>query len=126
MKSKAILGASLFAMLFAIASVAVAQSKIDGNWEMSMQGRQGNTMTQTLTLKADGDKLTGSIKGQRGETPISDGKVDGDKISFTVTRQTPNGEFKATYNGTVEGDAIKGTVQMGENSRDWTAKRAGQ
>jgi hypothetical protein len=124
MKPKSILIASLFAMLFAMASAAVAQSKVDGNWEMSMQGRQGNTMTQTLMLKADGNKLTGSIKGQRGETPISDGTVDGDKISFTVTRQTPNGEIKQTYNGTVDGDNIKGTVQVGENSRDWTAKRA--
>jgi hypothetical protein len=126
MKSKSILIAGLFAMLLVMATAAVAQSKVDGNWEMSMQGRQGNTMTQTLTLKTDGNKLSGSIKGQRGETPISDGTVDGDKISFTVTRQTPNGEFKQTFNGTVDGDNIKGTVQMGENSRDWTAKRAAQ
>jgi hypothetical protein len=126
MKSKSILIAGLFAMLLVMATVSVAQSKLDGNWEMSMQGRQGNTMTQTLTLKTDGNKLSGSIKGQRGETPISDGTVDGDKISFTVTRQTPNGEFKQTFNGTVDGDNIKGTVQMGENSRDWTAKRAAQ
>ena len=126
MKSKAILLAGLLAMLMSMATVALAQGKIDGNWEMSMQGRQGNTMTQTLTLKADGSKLTGSIKGQRGETAISDGTVDGNKITFTVTRQTPNGEFKQTYTGTVDGDNIKGTVQMGENSRDWTAKRAAQ
>jgi hypothetical protein len=126
MKSKAILIASLFAMLLAMATAAVAQSKIDGNWEMSMQGRQGNTTTSTLTIKTDGNKLSGSIKRQRGETPISDGTVDGNKISFTVTRQTPNGEMKQAYSGTVDGDNIKGTVQMGENSRDWTAKRAAQ
>ena len=41
MKSKSILIASLFAMLLAMATAAVAQSKVDGNWEMSMQGRQG-------------------------------------------------------------------------------------
>lgn len=126
MKSKSILIAALFAMLMGMATVALAQGKIDGNWEMSMQGRQGNTTTSTLMLKTDGNKLTGSIKGQRGEAPISDGTVDGNKISFTVTRQTPNGEFKQTFNGTVDGDNIKGTVQMGENSRDWTAKRAAQ
>lgn len=122
MKAKAILIASLFAMLLVTATLALAQAKVDGNWEMSMQGRQG-TMTQTLTLKTDGNKLTGTMKGQRGETPL-EGTVDGNKITFTVTRQTPNGEFKQTFNGTVDGDNIKGTVQMGENSRDWTAKRA--
>ena len=126
MKSKSILIAGLFAMLMGMATAALAQGKIDGNWEMTMQGRQGNPTTSTLTLKTDGNKLTGSIKGQRGEAPISDGTVDGNKISFTVTRQTPNGEFKQTFNGTVDGDNIKGTVQMGENSRDWTAKRAAQ
>ena len=124
MKTRMILSASLFAMLMGMTAVALAQGSVDGNWEMSMQGRQG-MMTQTLMLKTDGNKLTGSIKGQRGEAPL-EGTVDGNKISFTVTRQTPNGEMKQTFNGTVEGDSIKGTVQMGENSRDWTAKRASQ
>lgn len=126
MKSKAILMASLFAMLVTMATVAVAQNKIDGKWESSMQGPQGNAITQTFTFKTEGNNLTGTVTGRRGDTPISDGKVDGNKITFTVTRQTQNGEMKAAYSGTVEGDTITGKIQMGENSRDWTAKRAAQ
>ena len=121
MRMKLALIAGLFVISMMMATVAVAQAKVDGSYEMSMQGRQG-AMTQTLTLKTDGNKLSGSIKGQRGEAPL-EGTVDGNKITFTVTRQTPNGEMKQTFNGTVDGDNIKGTVQMGENSRDWTAKK---
>ncbi|MBV8205834.1 MAG: hypothetical protein JO041_03500, partial [Acidobacteria bacterium] len=69
MKTRMILSASLFAMLMGMTAVALAQGSVDGNWEMSMQGRQG-MMTQTLMLKTDGNKLTGSIKGQRGEAPL--------------------------------------------------------
>ena len=34
----------------------------------------------TINLKADGSSLTGNITNARGETPITDGKVDGDKF----------------------------------------------
>lgn len=125
MKSKSILVAGLFAVLMGMATVALAQGKIDGKWESSMQGPQGNAITQTYTFKTDGNKLTGTVSGRRGDTPL-EGTVDGNKITFSVTRQTQNGEMKMSYSGTVDGDSIKGTVQVGDNSRDWTAKRAAQ
>ncbi len=115
--------AMLAGMLILLSLVAVAEdaAKVGGTWEMSMQGRQG-TMTQTLTIDQSGNKFKGTLKGQRGETPI-EGTVDGNKISFTVERETPNGKFTMNYTGTVDGDNIKGTVKMGENDREWTAKK---
>jgi hypothetical protein len=80
-------------------------------------------MTQTLTLQQDGTKLSGTLKGQRGEAPVA-GMVSGNNISFSVTRSTPNGDMKIDYTGTVDGDAMKGTVTVMGNSRDWTAKRS--
>ena len=46
----------------------------------------------TLTLKTEGDKLTGTLSSpgrndQANETAISDGKVKGDEVSFSVTRE---------------------------------------
>jgi hypothetical protein len=55
---------------------------------------------------------------------IKDGKIDGNKFSFTTTMQTPNGDFKSVYNGTVEGDTIKGTsAREGGQERPFEAKR---
>jgi len=111
-------------MLLSLASTALAQdAKVAGSWDLSSPGRDGNVMTQTLTLQQDGTKLTGTLKGQRGEAPVT-GSISGNNISFSVTRSTPNGDMKIDYTGTVNGDAMKGTFTVMGNSRDWSAKRS--
>ena len=124
MRKKAVLLVTVatLAMAFALAVSAQEMAKVDGSWEMSMEGPNG-TFTQTLTIHQDGAKITGTSKGQRGESPL-EGTVDGNKIHFTVTRHTPNGDRQIEYNGVVDGDTIKGKVKFGDNDRDWTAKRA--
>jgi hypothetical protein len=74
-------------------------------------------------LQQDGAAIKGTAKGQRGESPV-EGKVDGNKIHFTIHRQTPNGERLLEYNGTVDGDSMKGTAKFGDNDREWTATRS--
>lgn len=124
MKRNAILlaVAGVLALAFTFAAAAQDNAKVDGNWELTMQGGQG-TFTQTLTIQQDGATLKGTAKGQRGESPL-DGKVEGNKVHFTIHRQTPNGERLMEYSGTVDGDSMKGTLKMGENERDWSATRS--
>ncbi len=125
MKRSALILAVLCGLVLCLAVAAAAQDKdanVAGTWEMSMQGPRG-TMTQTLTLEQTGKDLKGTLKGMRGESPV-EGTVDGNKINFTVKRQTPNGERTIPYTGTVDGDNIKGTVKFGENDVEWTAKRS--
>jgi hypothetical protein len=47
-----------------------------------------------------------------GSMPISDGKVEGDKISFVVKADMGGGEMKISHDGTVKGDEIKLNVKM--------------
>ncbi len=81
-----------------------------GTWAASMPGRDGQTMTMTFKLKADGAKLSGTVAGMRGETQISDGKVDGDNVSFSVVRNWNGNEMKQNFKGTIEGDTIHFSV----------------
>lgn len=96
-------------ILLALAISAFAADPT-GKWAASMPGRGGNTMTVTFNLKADGDKLTGTVSGMRGDTDISDGKVDGDNVSFSVVRQFNGNTFKTNYKGALEGDTIHFTM----------------
>ena len=89
----------------------------------------------TLKLKADGEKLTGTLSspgrdGQATETAIADGKVKGDEVSFTVTREFNNNKMVSKYSGKVSADTIKGKIESERNgqpqSRDWEAKREGE
>ncbi len=130
-----------------------ADSKVTGTWTWTMQGRArggqggGDANAQaparkfTLKLKADGEKLTGTLAspaggrgGQGGganaqprETEISDGKVKGDEVSFSVKREFQGNSFVTKYSGKLDGDTIKGKTEFDRNgeaqSRDWEAKR---
>src|SRR5581483_6127708 len=81
-----------------------------GKWTAEIQGRKGNNMTVTMNLKADGNNLTGTVSGRRGETEISDGKVDGNNLSFSVVREFNGNQLKIDYKGTLDGDLIHFTV----------------
>ena len=95
---------------------------VAGTREMTSEGRNG-TMTQTLTFQQDGSTIKGTIKGPRGEAPL-EGSVSGNKITFTVKRETPRGAFTVQYSGAVDGDSIMGTAHSDRFDRDFTAKRA--
>jgi hypothetical protein len=99
-----------------------------GTWTWKVE-RNGNVFESTLKLKQDGSTLTGTYIGRGGnETPIEDGKVVNDTVSFKVTREFNGNKFVLSYEGKVSADTIKGTTKFerdGETqSRDWEAKRA--
>lgn len=123
-----------FVILAALALVLGAAAQLraadaTGTWSWETPGRNGNTNKQTLKLKQEGDKLTGTLKGTRGSAlEIKDGKVQGSEISFKVTRDRNRTTATTTYTGKLEGDTIKGKIESeGRNgetrSRDWEAKR---
>ncbi|MFN0101066.1 MAG: hypothetical protein ACKV2U_03130 [Bryobacteraceae bacterium] len=122
---------ALAASAFFLAASSLA-GPIDGKWvsERKME-RDGQSMTivQTFELKAEGAKLTGKFSMKFGEMEpppgeIKDGKIDGDKFSFTTMMSTPNGDMKVSYSGTVDGDMIKGASEReGGQARPFEAKR---
>ena len=103
-------------VLLLIASAAVFGADIDGKWKFERtmdRGGQSMTITMVFDLKADGSKLTGSVTSTspRGErtSEIKDGKLDGNKFSFTTSFDTPNGAMITKYEGSVDGAVLKGT-----------------
>lgn len=96
-------------------------------------GAEANSMKSTLTLKAQGETLTGELTspGRRGgeptKTTISEGTVKEGKISFKVNRTRGTNTFTMIYTGTVKGDAISGTMGFERNGetreREWSATR---
>jgi hypothetical protein len=125
MRRKSLSAAALCLLIFSAAHIASAQdANVAGTWELSAPGRNGNTVTQTLTLQQDGTKLTGSMAGQRGSSPVT-GTVSGNNIDFSVTRNTRRGQSQTNYTGAVSGDTMKGTFSMRGNTVNWEAKRSG-
>ena len=118
-------------------SVASAEDKAasaTGTWTWSTPGRDGGAERKfSLTLKQDGEKLTGKLKtpGRDGavtETEISDGSVKGADVAFSVTRELSGNKMTSKYTGKLTADAITGKIESkdrdgNDRSRDWTAKR---
>lgn len=75
----------IFILLFFLGCMtSFAQSKIDGKWKGTREGQNG-PMELNYTFKVEGDKLTGTTSTPRGENPIENGKVNGNKFSYTMS-----------------------------------------
>jgi hypothetical protein len=102
-----------------------------GTWKWETE-RGGQKRETTLTLKLDGDKLTGTIaagggKGKATEAKIEDGKFKDGEVTFTVTREVKDQKFTTAYKAKVDGDTMKGTAEtkFGEKEfkQEFEAKR---
>lgn len=98
-----------------------------GTWKWEVE-RQGNKVAQSLTLKLDGDKLTGEMPGRNNNaTKIEDGKFKDGEISFTITRTMGDNKIVTKYTGKVDGDTLKMTAETERNGekqkREIEAKR---
>jgi len=123
---------SRIACVVALAVVALtargsAQSaKIDvtGKWLFSVQTDAG-TGTPTVTLKQDGENLTGHYSSATlGEADLT-GTLKGKDIKFAFKVDAQGTALDITYSGTVEDkDSIKGEVDLGGLGKGtFTAKR---
>ena len=124
-------------MVKALASLQIARGLIDTEIEcepvfaalITRKIAEPRVFIRFMNLKADGEKLTGTVSGRMGETAISDGTIKGSAVSFNVVRETPNGTFKIVYTGTLAGDEIKFSRKMeggpgGGAAVEFTAKRS--
>ena len=116
---------ALAAIAIAGAALTAQASKVDvtGKWMFNVETAAGSG-TPTITLKQDGDKLTGHYSGQLGEADLT-GTVKGQEIAFKFTVDAQGNNLDCTYTGTVEGkDALKGKVNIaGLADGTFTAKK---
>jgi hypothetical protein len=95
---------------------------VTGDWEITTQSPRGER-TSDIHFEQEGEKLTVTMQLMREEV-TAEGTVKGNKIEWSVTRETQRGEFTISYSGTVEGDTMSGEAQMGDfGSMEWTAKK---
>ncbi|HEV7220076.1 MAG: hypothetical protein ACHP8A_00540 [Terriglobales bacterium] len=93
--------AALFLLL--VFSSLMFAADLTGKWSGPMQDGRA-----VFTLKSDNNVITGTMLGIDGkEYPITDGKLDGENISFTVNSQWQGNPVKLLVKGTVSGEQMK-------------------
>ena len=107
--------------LILVAAAVAAAAEVDGRWQGTVSGPNGD-FTLTFNFKAQGTTLTGSVETPNGEQPISDGKVEGNKIAF----KTHFDDNVIDHQGTVSGDTIQLKVSGPWGESEITLKRVAE
>ena len=83
---------------------------IDGTYNITVDTPIGKQETE-LTLRTDGESLSGSSKSSMGSAEFSGGKVNDDNFEFEIEINGPMGMMKLTQVGMVKGNDISGEVK---------------
>ncbi len=93
--------------LLLVTAAPVFAADIDGKWTGSVDTPNG-AVALNYTFKADGTTLTGSTAGPDGNPiPIKDGKIDNNKVSFSLTLDFGQGPTTFLYTGVVSPTELK-------------------
>ncbi len=108
-------------VLFALGCYA---ADLTGEWKATAETANCQ-ITRTLSLKADGAKLTGeTVSSFAGKSVIENGKIDGDDFSFTLRLMIQGREMTVDYKGKVTSkDEMKFSAEIGGQSMEFLAKR---
>ena len=115
------------AVLFAAFAMTAMAADVSGTYKQKMETARG-TSELTITLKQDGNKVTGTLVRvfgeKRVEQQVKEGTVSGDQVEFKVETRMGENTVIATYKAKVTDEGLEGTVAMGEKPpRDFKAAR---
>lgn len=84
---------------------------VAGSYECVLKSPMGD-QASTMTVNVDGDSWSGTNVGAQGSLDITDGKVDGNTLTWSMSITVP---MPMTLEGTatVDGDALTGSVKAG-------------
>ena len=101
---------------------------ISGQWATVIKTAIGE-MIYTFDFKVEGEKLTGKVMMSMGndssESPLMEGSVKGDEVSFVEMLKVQGQEIRCEYKGKISGSEIQGSRQVGSyGTEEFVAKRA--
>ena len=93
----------------------------DGTWKCEYE-IGGQKRTSTLTLKTEGDALTGTMSWpDQKETSLKDLKLKDGTLTFSALRKLMDNEIPVEYKLTIDGDKLtgKGAAEFGGEKREF-------
>jgi hypothetical protein len=125
---------AILAVLILAGLVCVYAADITGKWNTEFESQVG-VQKYTFEFKVEGTKLSGTaiskVTGPDGavaneaKTQIQEGKIDGNKVTFSENLPYTGQDLKIVYTGTIAGDEIKFSRTVSEQpGESFVAKRA--
>jgi hypothetical protein len=115
---------ALFGLLCLSVSTRAQGAGLEGTWKWSWTDQGGTEHQRVLKIRKEEGKLSGVVIQDGGsESGVKDLAVEGDRLSFS-NEVSRDGQVRTIkYEGKIEGDVIRGKIEVGGQTRDWEAKR---
>jgi SAM-dependent methyltransferase len=86
-------------------------AQVEGAWEWELPIYPGRRVQ--VVLDQEFQRIFGALRDQ-GErlVTLEEGRVDGDRLSITLVEHAEGGPVRMRFEGTVEGERIRGTVEV--------------
>ena len=95
---------------------------VAGKWYLTFDSEMG-PMNWVAVFEQEGEEFTGTCDIGMDQFAVSDGRVEGNKISFNVELDMPGHEMTMSFEGTVEGDEASGILTGMGDDQEWTGSR---
>ncbi len=86
-------------------------SQVDGSYDCVTKSPMGDQKS-VFTVTSNGDSFTGQNAGAMGSLDVENGKVDGNKLSWTMNMKVPM-PMTLECEATIDGDALTGPIKAG-------------
>lgn len=86
-------------------------SQVDGSYDCVTKSPMGDQKS-VFTVKSDGASFTGQNAGAMGSLDVENGKVDGNKLTWTMNMKVPM-PMTLDCDATIDGDTLTGTIKAG-------------
>ena len=104
----------------------VIPAKVGGTWQWDLTV-SGKPHKYQVALTQKFQTFSGSVKVDGRDTPVQNGRLRGEQISFSFTAPVNGAPVKHEFSGNVDGDTISGTARLTgaklQAQLDWSARR---
>lgn len=95
---------------------------IAGNWKLTLKTPFG-VQTPVMQIQEENNAWSGHLDGASGKSELEDLTVDGNRFGCSTQASTPMGVFQVSFQGTVDGDSLNGTLKTMMGDRPFTGER---
>lgn len=86
-------------------------SQVDGSYDCVTKSPMGDQKS-VFTVTSDGASFTGQNAGAMGALDVENGKVDGNKLTWTMAMKVPM-PMTLEAEAVIDGDTLTGTIKAG-------------
>lgn len=97
---------------------------LTGTWTLAVN-LEGQSLPATLSLRQEGNRLSGTLQSVLGSSEISNGSAGPDGFRFTVSINVQGQTLEVTFSGTANGNSMSGSATSFQGSANFTGTRPG-